>query len=240
MSNKYKILPVKSKQLLSNNWKNVPSYLPRHPFAILCQAPPKSGKTNWCVNMLLNPAFDWLDKFDKIVWISPTILSDKTAKAIVEIANDEENIDSDKIKIFTGDDIDNIDEIIKSIIEQQREESETETLIILDDCIGKMKNGEFGKLYAKYRHNNLSLLGISQTFKSFDIISRASASGYVLFKTYNQNEKGKIIEELSGIPYIENLYDEATDTKHSFLWINVDEQEAWRNFEEKLWAKNED
>jgi hypothetical protein len=240
MSKKYQILPVKSKQLLSNNWKTVPSYLPRHPFAILCQAPPKSGKTNLCVNMLLNPAFNWLSKFDKVVWISPTILSDKTAKPIVEIANDEENIDSDKIKIFTGDDIDNIDDIIKSIVEDQIENPEHETLIILDDCIGKMKNGEFGKLYAKYRHNNLSLLGISQTFKSFDVISRASASGYILFKTYNQKERGKIIEELSGIPDIENLYDEATDKKHSFLWINVDEQEAWRNFEEKLWAKNED
>lgn len=240
MSKKYQILPVKSKQLLSANWKTVPSYLPRHPFAILCQAPPKSGKTNWTVNMLLNPAFDWLDKFDKIVWISPTILSDKTAKPVVQIANDEENIDSDKIKIFSGDDIDNIDQIIKSIVETQREEPEIETLIILDDCIGKMKNGEFGKLYAKYRHNNLSLLGISQTFKSFDVISRASASGYVLFKTYNSNEKTKIMEELSGIPDIENLYNEATDKKHSFLWINIDEQEAWRNFEEKLWAKSDD
>ena len=237
MSKKYKILPVKSKQLLSINWKNVPSYLPRHPFAILCQAPPKSGKTNLTVNLLLNPVFDWINKFDKIVWISPTIESDKTAKPIMEIVNDEENIDSDKIKIFTGDDIDNIDEIIKSIIEEQKEEPDNETLIILDDCIGKMKNGEFGKLYAKYRHNNLSLLGISQTFKSFDVISRASASGYILFKTYNQNEKGKIIDELSGIPDIENLYDEATSKKHSFLWINIDEQQAWKNFDELLWEK---
>lgn len=238
MSKKYQILPVKSKQILSKKWHDVPEYLPRHPFAILCQAPPKSGKTNLTVNLLLNPAFDWISKFDKIVWISPTILSDKTAKPIVEIAHDEENIDSDKIKIFTGDDIDNIDEIIKSVVEEQKEEPDIETLIILDDCIGKMKNGEFGKLYAKYRHNNLSLFGISQTFKSFDVISRASASGYLLFKTYNQNEKGKIIEELSGVPAIENLYDEATNKKHNFLWINIDEQQAWHNFDNLLWEKN--
>lgn len=239
-SEKYKILPVKIDRKKHEKWADVDEMLPIHPFAVLAQAPPKSGKTNWCVNMLLNPEFNWLNRFHRIIWVSPTIMSDKTAAPLHRVIDPEieDNPYSDKVKIFTDSDLDNIDGIIESIVEDQRENPEITTLIILDDCIGKMKNGEFGRLYAKYRHNNLSLLGISQTFKSFDVISRASANGYVLFKTYNQKEKQKIMEELSGFPDIEKMYDEVTDRKHSFLWINIENQAVYDNFDKLLWKKN--
>lgn len=239
-SEKYKILPVKVERKKHEKWADVDEMLPIHPFAVLCQAPPKSGKTNWCLNMVLNENFSWINRFDRIVWISPTIMSDKTAKPLFKVIDPEieDNPYSDKVKIFTDSDIDNIDAIIQSILEDQRENPEITTLIILDDCIGKMKNGEFGRLYAKYRHNNLSLLGISQTFKSFDVISRASANGYVLFKTYNQREKQKIMDELSGFPNIEQMYDQVVDKKHSFLWINIENQAVYDNFDKLLWKKN--
>lgn len=240
MTSKYKILPVKVNRKKPEKWSDVDDMLPIHPFAILCQAPPKSGKSNWCLNMVLNPMFDWINRFDRIVWISPTIMSDKTVAPIHKVIDPdiEDNKYADKVKIFTDSDLDNIDEIIKMVLEEQREEPDITTLIILDDCIGKMKGGEFGKLYAKYRHYNLSLLGISQTFKSFDVISRASANGYILFKTYNQKEKSKIMEELSGFPNIEEMYDEVTDKKHSFLWVNIENQAIYDNFERKLWSKH--
>jgi hypothetical protein len=238
MSSKYKILPVKIKNKVSEKWKDVDKRLPIHPFALLIQAPPKSGKTNWLVNQLLNPAFGWLLKFGKVIWISPTIESDKTARPIMDIIHDEDNELGDKIKVFTGDDIDMIDHIIKEAVKQQKEDPEMETLIILDDCIGKMKNGEFGKLYAKYRHNNLSIVGISQTFKSFDVISRASANGYILFRSYNEAEKKKIMEELASFPFIEKHYDECTRDKHNFLWVNVENQELWHNFDRCVWSKD--
>ena len=237
---KYKILPVKIKKQSNIKWDKVEPRCHRHPFAILIQAPPKCGKTNWLVNQLLNPAFDWINKFDNIIWISPTILSDKTARPIVEISENEDDKLADKIKIFTGDDIDHINDIIKEIIKQQISDPESETLIILDDCIGKMKNGEFGKLYAKYRHNNLSLCGISQTFKSFDVISRSSANGYILFKTYNEAEKRKILDELSGFPDIEKYYDTATKEKHNFLWCDIENQKLWHNYDTLLWSKDGD
>ena len=234
-TDKYKILPVKIEKSISEKWADTEPHLPRHAFAILVSAPPRSGKTNMLVNMLLNPAFDWINKFDKIIWISPSILTDKTAKPVLEIANDEDNPLSEKMKIFTGDDIDNMDELIKLIIEEQDENPEQETLVILDDCLGKMKNNSFSRLYTRYRHKNISMLAISQMFKGFDTTCRACASGLILYKTHNEGEKQKILEELAGYPDAEDAYAEATDKKHSFLWVNNETKQLWRNFEELLY-----
>jgi hypothetical protein len=236
-SNKYKILPVKIKKNTSKKWANVDPRLPAHPFALLVAAPPKSGKSNFLVAMLLLPDFAWLDKFDKVVICSPTILSDLTMAPIVEISKDEENPLSEKLKIFSGDDLDNIDELVKMVIADQKENPEQETLLILDDCIGMMKGGLFGRTYAKYRHDNLSILGTSQMFKAFDPISRASSNGLILFKTHNEKERVKIMEELAGFPNIEKYYDEATEKKHNFLWVNIQQQELWHNFDDLLWKK---
>lgn len=235
---KYKILPVKIEKTISERWKDVDEYLPRHCFAILVVAAPKSGKTNWLVNMLINPAFDWLNKFDKVIWISPSILTDKTAKPILDISNDEDNPLSEKIKIFTGDDIDNVDELIKIIIEEQDQNPEQETLIILDDMLGKLKNNSFSRLYTRYRHKNISMLAISQMFKGFDTTCRSCASGMILFKTHNDKERERIIEELGGYPDAKDCFDEATDKKHSFLWVNNETKQLWKNFEECLYDGN--
>lgn len=234
-SSKYKILPVKIEKKISENWKDVDLYLPIHPFAILASAPPKSGKSNLLMNLLLNPQFDWINKFDKVIVISPSIMSDKTCKPIVEIAEDDENPLSEKVKIFTGDDIENMDELIKAIISDQDENPDQETLVILDDCIGKLKNGLFGKTFARYRHKNLSLFAVSQMWKAFDVISRSCASGLLIFKTHNDSEKQKIIEELAGYPDAEDAYDEATDEKHSFLWVNNESKQLYKNFDELLY-----
>ena len=240
MDGKYQILPVKVDKKKSPKWADVPDMLIQHPSAILCCAPPKSGKSTWCVNALLNPSFDWINRFDRIVIISPTIMSDKTWAPIHKVIDPEieDNEYADKVKIFTGDDLDHMDEIIDAIIEEQKADPEVTTLIIIDDAIGKLRNGSLGKLYAKYRHFNLSLLTISQAFKAFDPISRASCNGYILFKTHNQKEKAKIMEELNGIPNIEEMYDKVTDKKHSFLWVNLENQAVYDNFNEKIWSKD--
>lgn len=239
MTSKYKILPVKIERKKHEKWADVDEMLPIHPFALLCCAPPKSGKSVMTVNGLLNPNFGWIERFDRIVIISPTVMSDKSWAPIHKVIDPEieDNPYADKVKIFTGDDLDHMDEIINAIIEEQKSDPEVTTLIIIDDAIGKLRGG-LGTIYAKYRHFNLSLLTISQAFKSFDPISRCSCNGYILFKTHNQKEKQKIMEELSGFPDIEHMYDEITDKKHSFLWVNLENQAVYDNFERKIWSKH--
>lgn len=236
---KYKILPVKKDEEIKQEWRYTPKFLPIHPFCMLMNAPPKSGKSNLLVNILMNCSFDYVHKFKNIYWISPTVRSDKTTQPIMNILNDETDNDiKDIIKIFTDDDLDDMNSLIRAIIEHQVDEKDP-TLIIMDDCIGKMKNGEFGKLCAKYRHFNLSIICISQSFKSFDTISRNSASHYILFKTYNEKEEEKMIEELNGFPNIKKYYNDATQEKYNFLYINVEEQLIMHNFDKILWERNQ-
>ena len=240
-SSKYKIFPVKIDKKKHPKWENVEEFLPggdgTGSFAILSQAPPKSGKSCWCLNMLLSPKFDWINRFDRIVIISPTIFSDKTMAPIHKVIDPEipDNPYADKVKLF--DDIDSIDLIINSLLEEQKENLEVKTLLIIDDAIGTMKTGLLGKTMAKYRHYNLSILAISQVWKGFCPISRASANGYVLWKTFNTKERDKVIQELSGIPGIEQMYDDVTSKKHSFLWVNLENMSVWDNFDRCLWKK---
>jgi hypothetical protein len=236
-NNKYEILPVKIEKKISEKWKSIPEYMPIHAFCMLISAPPKSGKSNMLVNLLINPEFGYIEKFDKVVILSPSILSDKTMKPIVDISEDEDNPLSDKIKIFTGDDLDETDELLKLIVEEQDSEPETETLVILDDMLGKLKKGEFAKLCARYRHKNMSLIAISQMWKAFDVISRACASHLILFKTHNAGERGKILEELAGFEGASDYFDEATHEKHSFLYVNNDYGSLYRCFLEELYKK---
>jgi hypothetical protein len=240
MSNKYEILPVKIDKKKHEKWADVDEMLPIHPFAVLCCAPPKSGKSVLTVNALLNPSFDWINRFDRVVIISPTIMSDKSWAPIHKVIDHEieDNPYSDKVKIFTGDDLDHMDEIIDAIVEEQKSDPTITSLIIIDDAIGRLRNGSLGKIYAKYRHFNLSLLTISQAFKSFDPISRCSCNGYVLFKTHNMKERQKIVEEMNGIPNFEKMYDEVTDKKHSFLWVNLEKQAVYDNFNKKIYSKD--
>lgn len=240
MSRKYEILPVKIDKKKHEKWADVDDMLMQHPFAVLCCAPPKSGKSVLTVNALLNPCFDWINRFDRVVIISPTIMSDKSWAPIHKVIDPEieDNPYSDKVKIFTGDDLDNMDALISAIIEEQKSDPDVSTLIIIDDAIGKLRNGELGKLYAKYRHFNLSVLTISQAFKSFDPISRASCNGYILFKTHNMKEHQKIVEEMNGIPNFEKMYDDVTDKKHSFLWVNLEKQAVYDNFNKKIYSKD--
>jgi hypothetical protein len=235
---KYKILPVKIDSKKSDKWKKVPEFLPVHPFLILQNAPPKSGKSNLLVNLLFNENFNWFDKFDKIVWLSPLIYGDKTTQPVMKMMEDENSEASEKISIFSGDDLEDINSIIKAIEEYQKEHPESETLLILDDCLGKMRNGEFSKLCAKYRHYNMSVIAISQQFKAFDPTSRNCASGFILFKTFNDKELENMTTELNGIPNFLEMYNKATAKKHNFLWINIDNQSVWHNFEQELWNRD--
>lgn len=235
---KYKILPVKIENKVCEGWEDVDSQLPIHPFCVLCQAPPKSGKSNLICNFVLNPDFDWIHRFDQIIWVSPTVTSDKTTKPIRDLMAEPDNELGAKIKLFTDVDKGTVDTIITQTVALQKKNPDDKTLIILDDCLGALKNNAFGKLCSKYRHDNLSVLAISQTFRSFDATARTCASGFIFFKTYNKNEKKKIIEEMNAFPDFEQLYDKGTKAKYSFLWVNVDTQEIWQNFDELLWKKD--
>ena len=239
MESKYKILPVKKeKRAIDKRWKDINDKSPLmcHPFAVVAVASPKCGKSNMLVNILLNPAYNYINRFDSIIWISPTVMTDLTTYPIRKLKENPDNELGQKITIFTDDDVEYISDIIKEILKNQKTDDKT-TLLIIDDCLGYLRNGELGKLFSKYRHYGLSVFCVSQQWKMLDTITRNCCSGMILFNTYNQAERQKIFEELANIENIEQHYKTACDEKYSFLWVNFDTRKVYKNFDTLLWAK---
>lgn len=182
------VYPVKKANDSDNRWADLKvTNLPVHPFNILLCARPKQGKSNLIVNLLYNPDFNYKKRFDNIIYISPSVMGDKTLENNVVI-------DDDIVKIH--DELEPLDPIIDSIMDDQLANKEESLLLILDDLVGNIKGKSISKLSAKYRHYNISMIVVSQNYKSFSVLSRNSASQFILFKTHNQKEIEKINEEL--------------------------------------------
>lgn len=225
--NSLKILPVKVKKE-KNEFKKLPSILPRPPFLLTVQAPVRSGKSNLIMNMI----YRWYKPvFDEIIFISPTVKNDKTCKMLYnddDIIKIDENLEED------------LDMILSEIVNQQNETSEDERkhiLIILDDCLGFLKKG-LANLCSRYRHYKISLIITSQSFRSIPVITRCNSSHYILFRTNNKKELDKLEEEFSGnfLNFID-LYKEATNEKYSFLYLDMENIKAYQCFTRLLFKK---
>jgi len=83
---------------------------------------------------------------------------------------------------------------------------------------------------------NIGLLGIFvQNFKSVDTIIRNNATDIIIFKQTNQKQLIGIAEEFHGqFGNIENfikIYNIATSTPYSFLYLKIQEGKAYKSFE---------
>ena len=230
-----RILPVKKKpDNIVKGKKSVPEPLPKPPFLMVVNAPVRSGKTNLLIGLLYLPSFNFREYFDEIIYISPTIANDDTGKA----AMDDEKV----IKIT--DNLEDIDLILESIVELQKKKDKKdrkETLIILDDMLGLIKNqGQsfFAALCSKYRHFRLSLIISSQSFRALPPLCRYNATAYIIFKTHNKKELTKMQEEFEGnFPDFLKLYEDATSERYSFLYLNQEKVKAYRNFIDLIYEK---
>ena len=226
---KFEILPVRVERKVPVGWEKVDKRLPIHQFCMAILAPPRSGKSNLIQNLLYNPQFDFANKFDKVVIISPSIENDQTMKFAME--------DDDIAKFYEPEMLDNMDELVKEIIEAQKKEPEQQTLLILDDCLGKLKGKQLANLCSRYRHFNLSMILVSQTFKGFDVATRNCASHWIMFRSFNEQEQKKIGEEFNSFPDFLQHYYHATDEKYHFLYVDVNNQRLMKDFNDVLYQK---
>jgi hypothetical protein len=227
MTNKLQILPLKT--IESRSVKTIPYPLQQPNFLMIIVGPCRSGKGVFLMNILLNKNLGYKEYFDKIIYISPTLPSDKTGKILYK--------DDDIIKMT--DDLEHLNEILKIIVEDQKK-SEESLLVVIDDCLGLLgsNSGYFSNLCSKYRHYNMSLIVTTQNFRSIPLICRNNASSYVLFKSHNKKEIEKIDEELSNmIPDFMKLYKEATDKKFGFLFIDTEKVTCWDKFDKLMYEK---
>ena len=202
------------------------------PALVVIQAPVRSGKTNLITSMLFQDNL-MRGVFDDILYISPTITNDDTGWAIMK--------DDGIIKLTEN--LHDIDIILESIVEIQKTkpaEEREHQLIVLDDMLGLIKTAGqsyFSTLCSKYRHFKVTLWVTTQNFRSLPVTCRYNASHYIIFKTNNRKELDKMEEELSGnFPFLE-LYAEATEAKYNFLYLDLQNIKAFKNFNDLIYEK---
>ena len=226
---KLEILPVKTEE--NRSIKYIPYPLQQPNFLMCICGPCRSGKGVLLMNILLNKSYGYKKYFKKIIYISPTLPSDKTGKILY---------DYDEIIKIT-DNLEQLNEILKIIVNAQNEEEEKESLlVVIDDCLGLLgsNNSYFSTLCSKYRHYNMSIIVTTQNFRSIPLICRNNASSYIIFETHNKKEIEKMEDEFDGMyPNFLNLYKEATKKKYSFLYLDREIVSAWKKFDELLYQK---
>lgn len=217
------ILPIIEKDdPLPDQWKDLHPVLPKPPFVLVLNAGVASGKSTTLVNMLYRPEI-YRGKFDSVIVISPTIYNDPAWR---EVRDSDESL-----TIFSGDDVQQTDDILRAIYSmrvQQVNESEREgkkkeqTLIVLDDCLGYFGKG-FDQIVSRHRHPGISFIVTTQDFRSIPKICRNNASHYAIFRTQNDKELGKIVEEFAsnyGTKNFMDCYRECTADRYSFMLLH--------------------
>jgi hypothetical protein len=236
MSKSLSILPLKEGGMKNNRWSDI-EHIIAHPFTMAIHAPSRSGKSVVLSNFLYNEAFNFKKRFDKIIFISPTILIDQT----LQYARDDEDV----VKIYEDDLLENLDNVLQTILAKQKKEKDSEkpnaTLIILDDCLAYLKNKSLSYLSTKNRHYNISLIMTTQYYKRLDPVIRANATHWLLFKTHTDKEHSTIVEDFNSFPEFEKQYIHATSEPYSFLFADMLKMRLLKRFEgEPLYDKIRD
>ena len=109
--------------------------------------------------------------------------------------------------------------------------------MIFDDMLGILKNtGYIISFCSRFRHSKCSLIFSTQLYRGLPPIIRANAQAYIIWKTKNKKEISKLIDEFEGVlPDFEQIYNDATDKKYEFLYINLKDIKAFKNFNELLY-----
>lgn len=235
------IYPVKVEELEDPKWDTLDHRLPKPPFLLVLNAPCAGGKTTTIVNMLYNDNY-YRDMFDSVVIFSPTIENDLTW----QIARED-----DKNTIITGEQLEQIDDLVETIYNIQLEkvkkaEEEHRTiphlLMIIDDCLGLLGK-KFARMCTRHRHPRVSVMVSTQDFRSLPVQCRQNASHYMIYRTHNKKELGKMLDEFAGMYGTDNfmrLYDAATDERFSFLVLHNRTVEAYKKFDTFLWSREEE
>jgi len=240
MSDKFiatpKVLPVQSeppdKRILP-----VHANIPQPPALLLGIGAVKSGKTTLINNMLLRPreeGFYGQEYFDNVNIISNTILNDPTARFLRKAFDVQD--------FYT-------DGMITNLIETQKSYGEKKDMpfiaLLLDDILGSnmKRNNEVSFLATRYRHHNIGLMGVfTQNFKSVDTILRNNATDIIIFKQTNNKQLMQIAEEFhpafGDIKTFLQIYHKAVNGKYNFLYLQIQDGRALRNFEEVIYEDN--
>ena len=198
---------------------------PKHPCRCTITGPSESGKSYFLTNIILNI----INEYDKIYIYSPSLHQELYQKLIkcfsnyIEIHIIPNILNEEDIDIIIEEIINNKD-FQKSDIEREKfdnieelkypQEYENNSIIILDELNEKEINNEkIQAMFKRGRHNNLSILIISQDYYETPRKTiRANGNIFHLFKPNNYLDVRNIYQDKASIDMTLNEFKYLTST----------------------------
>lgn len=206
----------------TNKDKNLSKMIPRPlPFSWIVCGAVGSGKSSLLYSMINNKSGWFKNYFDKITIFQSTIDSNDTWEKIpkVEVINE---FNEDYLKAY----YDQIQEQQQTLRESKKRLFNY--LLIFDDMITQNivshhKIGIIDHIFQTYRHNNVSIIICSQSYKQLNKTTRSlNLSGLFVLKV-NKQEIQEIAKEHGGLLDDEefiNMYNQIMKEKHGYLFVD--------------------
>jgi hypothetical protein len=226
MKEDLKIRCIKTKNKVLTKYK-IPSIMPQLQFRMGIIAPSYSGKSNLIVNLLKNPVF----KYNKIYGKNIFIFS-KTAS----FDDIYEQLKLPKDNIVDNFDEDYINDILDEQVEYIKNDNAPNILFIIDDLISDLDNSNqlIKKLFFNGRHYKMSIIITSQSYHKMPKDVRLNLSHLILFKIPDDDIKSVYKELPLNKKLFEHYYDECTNKKYNFIYLDLKNKRYFHNFEYEL------
>jgi AAA+ ATPase superfamily predicted ATPase len=197
---------------------------------------PASGKTSLLVSFLTGKKDSRVFRkvFDNVFVVMPTSSRNSMVKNPFDKHHEE--------KMFDDLDYDTIESIYKKL-KASSAEKET-SLLILDDVGASLKNNDIQQLFRKIiynrRHLKVHVIVLLQSFLSVPKEIRKIFTNIIMFKP-SKVEFQNLFDELFetkkdlAIDVMKFVYDK----KHEYLFLNVETQKMYKNFDEIIFPTEE-
>ena len=200
------------------------------------------GKTTALMGMVMRDYLFYLNAFDRIILISPTLKFDSSTRKLVEYIGEENAFD-----VYD-------DSIISALIEHNKSlpKDLREKILVIADDIPAMNVPMNSLLYTTLpcagRHAGVSTIFVTQILRGNNVglppSTRNNLEGLLIFRNSNQKQLNNIFEELGhfGSPAnIEAMYKEVVSGKpYQFLYFDSRKLKVYRNFDEEIWSMYDD
>lgn len=177
------------------------------------------GKTTLITNLLQSKRA-YKKRFENIFLISPTARTDKKLSKLVEELEEDGKFND----MFSEELVENILEQIKA--DNEENERKNKSCIILDDCvldISKKRSSILNKLVITARHNNITLIILTQKYNAVPTIIRSNTDLISFFNSLNKKEIETLIDDINiDKDIFKDIYNvTCMEGGHNFLHINL-------------------
>lgn len=211
--------------------------------------PSGSGKTVLLTNLILDV---YRNCFSRIYIFSPSIHVDSIWLPVKKYIEHEMKINTKEeqcyFEEYNSNDLKNIIDTQHKIIEFMKSKKDVKNLfqilVVIDDMADNPKlcrNSQLlNSLYIRGRHNQISTITSVQKLRSLSTIIRVNTTEIYIYRLRNYKEIESLVEELSALypkKTILDIYNLATSSPHSFLYIKLTEHDKRNMFYKNLTEK---